>query len=496
MRNKIVTALIASSLLASALLAVPAQVLAVDPVTHWVALGATLSDGPGTSCADPGYRSNNQDALEDALDGVLEGDTVHICAGEYVYTADFDDESVLLPDNVTIEGAGAGSTILNGADQYYLLAVEHADGIVVQNLGFEHGQDVIGAGLYVDDSEVDVLNCSFSNNEATTDGGAGIYAEYSDVSVYGSSFSNNSASDGGAGLYADHSSVSVYDSSFSNNSTSWGGAGLYARNSSVSVYDSSFSNNAAPFGGGLVARLSAVVIERSTFTENVATNDEDDYGGAAVYTYDGEINIVNSRFVRNESAGVGGAVELYWGPVTISGSTFIGNKAQQGPAIDVYGNDSPLIVTNSSFINNVNTADDNVDSSYDDGAAITSERNDSDLTLTGNIFRGNRGAEYGGAVQTWRVTGEIIITNNRFERNMADEGGALWIDVRGGTQDIRGNTFRGNRAKKGGAIAFECEVSPARTVSRLLARQNRFSGNSASRGARSANVFASDYGCD
>ena len=443
MRNKIVTALFASSLLASALLAVPAQVLAVPgPVTHWVALGAAFDTGPGTSCADPGYRSNNQDALENALDEVSAGDTVHICVGEYVYTADFD-EPALLPNNVTIEGAGAGSTILNGADEHDLLGIYSADGIVVQDLSFDHGKDAYGAGLYVDDSEVDVLNCSFSNNEATADGGAGLYAE----------------------------------------------------DSTVNVFDSSFSNNAAAFGGGLVARLSTVVIERSTFTENIATNDAVNYGGGALYTYDGEISIVNSRFVRNESAGVGGAVELYDGPVTISGSTFIGNKAQQGPAIDVYGDASPLVVTDSSFINNVNTTDSNVDSSYDDGAAISSERNNSDLTLTGNIFRGNRGAEYGGAVETWRVTGVIIITNNRFERNIADEeGGALWIDVRGGTQDIRGNTFRGNRAKKGGAIAFECEVSPERTVARLLVRQNRFSGNSASRSARSANVFASDYG--
>jgi len=467
MRNKIVTALIASSLLASAVLAVPAQVLAVDPVTHWVALGAALDAGPGTSCAAPGYRSNNQDALENALDDASAGDTVHICAGEYVYTANFEEFSVSLQDNVTIEGAGAGSTILNGDDQYYLLGIYSADGIVVQNLSFEHGEDLYGAGLYVYGSEVDVLNCSFSNNEATYYGGGGLYAEYSTVNVFDSSFSNNSTSDGGAGLYAD--------------------------DSTVSVFDSSFLNNAAPFGGALVAEDSTVVIERSTFTENVATNDADNYGGAAAYTYNGEITIINSRFVQNESAGVGGAVELYDGPVTISGSTFIGNKAQQGPAIDVYGDASPLVVTDSSFINNVNTTDNNVDSGYDDGGAISSERNDSDLTLTGNIFRGNRGAESGGAVETWRVTGEIIITNNRFERNMADEGGALWIDVRGGTQDIRGNTFRGNRAKKGGAIAFECEVSPARTVSRLLARQNRFSGNSASRSARSANVFASDY---
>ena len=473
MRNKIVTALFASSLLASALLAVPAQVLAVGPVTHWVALGETLSDGPGTSCANPGYRSNNQDALEDALNHVLEEDIVHICAGEYVYTAGFYLAS--LPDNVTIEGAGAGSTILNGADQHSLLGIYSADGIVVQNLSFEHGEDTYGGGLYVYDSEVDVLNCSFLNNEATADGGAGLYAEDSTVNVFDSSFSNNSTSDGGAGLYA-------------------------AENSTVNVFDSSFSNNAAPFGGALVAEDSVaedstVVIERSTFTENIATNDDDAYGGGAVYNYSGEISIVNSRFVRNESAGVGGAVELWDdSPVTISGSTFIGNKAQQGPAIDVYGDDSPLIVTDSSFINNVNTTDSNVDSPYDDGGAISSERNDSDLTLTGNIFRGNRGAEYGGAVETWHVTGEIIITSNRFERNISDEGGALWIDVRGGTQDIRGNTFRGNRAKKGGAIAFECEVSPERTVARLLVRQNRFSGNSASRSARSANVFASDYG--
>ena len=469
MRNKIVTALLASSLLASALLAVPAQVLAVPgPVTHWVALGAAFDTGPGTSCADPGYRSNNQDALENALDDVSVGDTVHICAGEYVYTADFD-EPASLPNNVTIEGAGAGSTILNGADEHDLLGIYSADGIVVQDLSFDHGKDAYGAGLYVYDSGVDVLNCSFSNNEATADGGAGLYAEDSTVNVFDSSFSNNSTSDGGAGLYAD--------------------------GSTVSVFDSSFSNNAAPFGGALVAEDSTVVIERSTFTENIATNDAVNYGGGALYTYDGEISIVNSRFVRNESAGVGGAVELYDGPVTISGSTFIGNKAQQGPAIDVYGDASPLVVTDSSFINNVNTTDSNVDSSYDDGAAISSERNNSDLTLTGNIFRGNRGAEYGGAVETWRVTGEIIITSNRFERNIADEeGGALWIDVRGGTQDIRGNTFRGNRAKKGGAIAFECEVSPERTVARLLVRQNRFSGNSASRSARSANVFASDYG--
>lgn len=415
MRNKIVTALFASSLLASALLAVPAQVLAVPgPVTHWVALGATLSDGPGTSCADPGYRSNNQDALEDALNHVSEGDIVHICAGEYVYTASFI-RPASLPDNVTIEGAGAGSTILNGADQHYLLGIYSAVGIVVQDLSFEHGEDIYGAGLYIEYSEVDVLNCTFSNNEAS-------------------------------------------------------------------------------YGGALVAYDSTVVIENSTFTENISTHDADDYGGAAVYNYSGEISIVNSRFVRNESAGVGGAVELYDGPVTISGSTFIGNRAQQGPAIDVYGNDSPLIVTDSSFINNVNTARERGAYGYDDAAAISSEGNDSDLTLTGNIFRGNRGAEYGGAVEVWDVTGQIIITNNRFERNVSDEGGALWIDVRGGTQDIRGNAFRGNRAKKGGAIAFECEASPERTVARLLVRQNRFSGNAASRSARSANVFASDYG--
>jgi len=409
MRNKMVTALFASSLLASALLALPARSRALEPVTHWVALGATFSHGPGTSCADPGYRSNNQDALEDALDAVSAGDVIHICAGEYVYTADFVGPGGDLPDNVTIEGAGAGSTILNGDDQYYLLGIVSADGIVVQDLSFDHAEDIYGAGLWISGGQVDVLNCSFSNNEAG-------------------------------------------------------------------------------YGGALVAYGGTVVIENSTFTENVATDDRNDYGGAAVYNYGGEITIINSRFVRNESAGVGGAINVYDGPVTISGSTFIGNKAEQGPAIFLYGDDSPLTITGSSFIDNVNTV-------YGDGSAISSERNNSDMTLRRNTFRGNHGAEYGGAVEAWLVTGKLTITNNLFQSNTAGEGGALWIDVNDGVANIRGNTFSRNRASVGGAIAFECEAASSRAISRLLVGQNRFVGNRASGGARSANVFASDYGC-
>ena len=125
-----------------------------------------------------------------------------------------------------------------------------------------------------------------------------------------------------------------------------------------------------------------------------------------------------------------------------------------------------------------------------DSAAIGHERNGRDLTLTGNTFKKNTGAAYGGAVEAWLVGGDLTITNNRFIANRAREGGALWIDVRGGTTNIRKNTFTSNLARLGGAISFECEAVSPRTIVRSLTRQNRFSGNV------SARLFQSRFDTD
>ena len=374
----------------------PAPVRAVGATTHWVAISGTAS-GTGSSCSDPGYVGDTQEPIIAALAAAQEGDTVHICAGEYVYTANGYNDT--LPDRITILGDGAGKTILNGDDTYYLLAIYDTDGLRVSNLTLTRGSDSYGAALYLGDSH---------------------------AVVSGVEFVENSASHAGA-----------------------------------------------------------------------------DYGGAALYVQDSStVSVVGCRFEGNIAPGTsaGGAINIYTGAneeshVTVTSSTFIGNRAGQGPAIYSYDDDeldgpvSTLTLRNNVFRENENL-------SSDDGGALAHEHTNADLTLVSNLFVGNIGAAYGGAAEIWDVTGAIVVERNTFRANAALEGGALWIDVSGGTRHLSRNTFISNVAGLGGALAFECESGVAARVASAITAQNRFSLNRATESRRTANVFASDYGCD
>lgn len=461
MRNKFVTSLLASSLLASAFLAVPAQVRAVPgPVTHWVAASGTPIAGPGESCAQPGYVGATQVPITDALNEVNAGDTVHICAGTYRFAANGYNASI--PDDITIEGAGAGSTILDGGENYWFFSISLAESVhhaTITGITFQNGYAEDYAGAFdVDRGNVEILNCAFINNVSGDYGGA---------------------------VYTDQTTLTVTNTSFTNNSTAnQGGGALYIwRSPSESVItNSTFTHNGAEWGGAVVADTTDLLITNSIFSRNYTDYESGsmaaDYGGAGVYVYRGHTTVVNSSFMNNSSPGTssGAGILLYQGSLTVDRSRFTGNRAGQAPAIYSWGDNAgfydageSITVTNSSFISNQNIAD-------DDGGAIGHERNGRDLTLTGNTFRKNTGAAYGGAVEAWLVRGDLTITNNRFIGNRATEGGALWIDVRGGTTTIRKNLFTENRARFGTAIGFECESVSPRAIVRNLARQNRFSG--------------------
>ena len=461
MRNKLTTALFASSLLASTFLALPVQVRAVGgPVTHWVATSGTPAGGVGTSCANPGYVGTTQGPIAAAIDAAAEGDTVHLCAGTYLHTNHGYYDSI--PDGITIEGEGVGSTILDGAGESYFFSLDLRGAeslLTIRGITFKNGYDSDYAGAFdVENGAVYITNCSFINNRSGNYGGA---------------------------LYFERAALTVTNTSFTDNATGRTGGGaiyVYQAPSAAVITNSSFTHNGAAYGGAIVARYSDLQVTNSTFSSNYTDyeNGGADYGGAAIYVYDSYTRVTGSTFVNNESpqAGSGAGILVYTGSLSVDRSTFTGNRAGQAPAIYSYGDDNAgeqdsgefVTVTNSTFSNNKNTAN-------DDSGAIGHERNGRDLTLIGNTFKRNSGAYWGGAVEAWLVGGDLTIKNNRFIGNRADEGGALWIDVRVGTTDIRKNTFTLNRARRGGAISFECEAVSPRTVVRNLTRQNRFSDN-------------------
>jgi predicted outer membrane repeat protein len=340
---------------------------------------------------------------------------------------------------------------------------------------------------------------AFTGNESDDLGGA-IYAA-AGISVSDSAFEANSATsvDGGA-IYADTGEVSVSNTDFSNNEAFNAGGALYIVNAdaTATISGSTFNSNSADYGGAIVSYDSEVAITDSHFEENFTVWESENmaaaYGGAAYYLWFGSLHVEDSTFTRNvapdTSAGAG--IHLYKGSLEVDNSTFTANQAGQGPAIYSWGEDlgfeedESVVISDSTFLRNRNTW-------LDDGGAIAHERNGRDFTLTGSLFRGNVGPRWGGAVETWKVDGETTIENNVFMLNTAREGGALWIDVRNGVEGIRGNQFKKNRARLGGAISFECETVSARSVVRVLTRQNRFSGNVASTRRSSSNAFASQY---
>jgi hypothetical protein len=442
MSNK-VAALIFSALIGAGAFGLPARTLAVDPVTHWVAQSG-FEDGTGTSCDDPGYVGDTDAIVIEAIEVAETGDTVHICAGTYLFG---NDGSLDIADGVTIEGDGPNLTVLDGQGEYYLMSISDDDDIVIKDLGIANGYDDYGGGIYFDEGSTSfvVENVHFVGNRAG----------------------------------------------------SLGGGGLYVWDSSGVVSDSLFHANGSEWGGAIVVQDSDVEIQNSTFTENYTDHESDyapDFGGAAIYLYGGTLGVEGSLFRDNETdpGSAGAAIHVYAGSLVVDDSDFIGNRAFQGAAIYLFaeapedGEGDSVVITDSLFVGNRT-------STVEDGGAIAHERNSRDVTISRNVFTGNSGASFGGAIEAWLVYGALEISNNQFNRNSAVEGGAVWVDVRSGVADIKGNVFKGNRARTGGAIAFECEVTSSRGIATHLTRSNRYSSNSAGAPRSSANVWASRY---
>ena len=117
--------------------------------------------------------------------------------------------------------------------------------------------------------------------------------------------------------------------------------------------------------------------------------------------------------------GNGGALEMLDDvSVAVRNSRFIGNSAQNGGAIMMFGRNNKLTVIDSSFIENKALGQ------YDLGG-------------------------WGGAIDT--RAGQLIITGSSFVSNQAGSGGAIRTSG-GGEVNIANSTFSGNSASNGGGV--------------------------------------------
>ncbi len=238
--------------------------------------------------------------------------TIDVPEGTYEETAS--EPTLVIKDDaeVTISGAGAEKTIIEGNATASVLEVEADSSLTLDGVTVTNGNADEGAGVYVEGfADLTVENSTITENLAIDDGGA-IYAEFlSKVVVKGSTITENVAEDDGGAIYAeDGAYVSVQESKITKNRAHRSGGGIYSERDAVVVIDKSTlaEDEAKDEGGGIDAYISEELCElaaghtkRSSKVRRTTDGEES------------EPNLtVNQSTVEHSSAAYGGGIAIYW----------------------------------------------------------------------------------------------------------------------------------------------------------------------------------------
>jgi len=256
-------------------------------------------------------------------------DTITLAAGTYDITSVLSYSSTEV-FTLTIQGAGAGETILKGSD-CPIMDIFSTGEVTVYGLTFLNGKTGdFGGGLHVVISEADltVTNCLFQGNYADNlGGGASVSstgASQGTITFDNNVFRLNGAANSGGGLYAIGTIGNNYELQLTNN-LFWGndahifhGGGAYVLAggdtdaASIIAKNTFLYNNAGGQGGGIYAELGS-------------SGSESDCGGT----------VSNNLFKNNEAGGTLGGGGAFFhvnspGTAKVINNTCIGNSASGG----------------------------------------------------------------------------------------------------------------------------------------------------------------------
>jgi hypothetical protein len=360
-------------LTAIALLALAsASALAATPIAVTETTDAPLAPSVSTcesTDAAKGCTLRAAVELADAQGGEV---TIDVPAGTYKETAI--EPTLVIEDHaeVTISGAGAEKTIIEGEAKARVLEVQEGAslklvGVTVTNGGNEENGGAVFvspiAALIVKDSTI---------TENTAAYGGGIYGEYlAQIDVVGSTIEENVAENEGGGIFGeDGSYVSVKESKITKNRAHYDGGGIASDpQSTVLVEKSTVADNEAEYGGGIEAYMdeescedtaqrrgdsSASGVRKATSSEELEPNLTIDQstiehnsarwgGGIATYEdYEARCGLRGAgRKTSAHSAGTSvrpqtGLIELE-PSVLVEQSTIAGNRAEEFDERGGYG---------------------------------------------------------------------------------------------------------------------------------------------------------------
>jgi predicted outer membrane repeat protein len=285
----------------------------------WYVDGVNGDDGndcktPQTACATIGH----------AISLAASGDTIQIAAATY-------QENLSIPFNLTLNGAKAATTIVDGTNSANVFTVGAGISLTLSNLTIKNGVGYSGGGGV--------------NNSGT-------------LTVNKSNFYVNTALSGGAILNTGMAIIS--NTTFSGNSPYFFGhsasCGAIDNRSTMTITVSTFFNNYANnnfTSGGAICNGGTLTIAASTFSTNSSQGNNGGYGGA-IYTYAGTLTVTNSTFGQNSATTSGGAIYNDGGTVKIFNSTFGTNPENIGGGGALSDAAGSIFIQNSIVANSAN----------------------------------------------------------------------------------------------------------------------------------------------
>ncbi|MGD0741853.1 MAG: choice-of-anchor Q domain-containing protein, partial [Acidimicrobiales bacterium] len=269
-------------LLATTALVVGAQVASANTsVTLYVSTAGTVTTG--CTASGTGACETIQEGVA-AAEALSSSDvTVEVAAGTY---DEYDTIAVPSGDTLTLQGAGASTTTVNGGSNGSVFTVSSGtatiDGFTITDGLVTYGAGVNNAGTAT------LTDDTFSGD--TADFGGGVYnAAAATATLTDDTFSGDSAEEGG-GVYNDSGTATLTDDTFSEDSVSYAGGGV-SNDGTATLTDDTFSGDSTPssygYGGGVYNDGTA------SLTDDTLSGDSADFGGG-VYNDSGTATISNS----------------------------------------------------------------------------------------------------------------------------------------------------------------------------------------------------------
>lgn len=229
------------------------------------------------------------------------------------------------------------------------------------------------------------------------------------------------------------------------------------KNGSVSNFSGKVTSG-NHFGAVVTATTGTLKIDNVTFENNkfdeVKTGDKDkQHNGTRgiIRAAGANLDVANSTFAGNEAV-LGGAINVWSdgeNTVKIADSTFTGNATKShGGAVYITGSQVKTTIADSTFSKNT---------SGKLGGALQLA-GAGETTITNTTFSENAAGTFGGAINATNT--QVVAKNVNFEGNKAvgddGHGGALFLNGNTASYTQAGGKFVGNSAKKnGGAIRVQ-----------------------------------------